>query len=65
MFATNISSSAHVTFNEDDFPLRQAYQPDPVPSSLFEEGLGRVNHEVVEVTGVVSGKPIMDQATCE
>ena len=43
----NISYSAHVTFNEDDFPLRQACQPDPVPSSLFEEGMGRVNQEVV------------------
>ena len=42
-----ISYSAHVTFNEDDFPLRAAYQPDPLPSSLFEESHSRVNQEGV------------------
>ena len=33
-----ISYSAHVTFNEEEFPLRDAYQPDPTPASLFEPG---------------------------
>ena len=43
----NISYSAHVTFNEEEFPLRETYQPDSAPSSLFEPGTSRVGQESV------------------
>ena len=36
-----ISFSAHVTFNEDDFPFRGLSRADPVPFKLFEEQAGR------------------------
>ena len=32
-----IAYSAHVTFNEQDFPLREHYKPDPQPFNLCEE----------------------------
>ena len=33
--------SAHVTFNEADFPFRAQYQADPRPFNLFEEQAGQ------------------------
>ena len=35
-----ISYSAHVTFNEDDFPMRGQFKPDPEPFRLLEETPG-------------------------
>ena len=36
-----ISFSAHVTFNEADFPFREQCRVDPIPFSLFEEQAGQ------------------------
>ena len=49
----NISYSAHVTFNEDEFPLRDTYQPDPMPASLFEEGAVGWVKKLLGVIGAV------------
>ena len=42
-----ISYSAHVTFNEQEFPLRESYQPDSAPASMFEPAAGYLGQERV------------------
>ena len=48
-----ISYSAHVTFNEEDFPMRGQFKPDPEPSRLLEENPGPLlkHHAGGEVWG--------------
>ena len=43
----NLSYSAHVTFNEEEFPMRDVYRADPNPSSLFEATAGFLGQERV------------------